>query len=112
VSVSITPNAASSKVLINASLNFDIDAGTDNDVTMETRLVRDTTEIIKWREGQNGFTGRLMVMSTNSKLDSPGTDSAVTYKVQARLVTTGNSRRVEVNRYGATSSITVMEIAG
>jgi len=116
LSVSITPSATSSKILVLMSVQL---AATTGDAI--ARLVRGSTAIAVGTGG-SGYNGTGMASSSypNSMftiatefLDSPATTSATTYKVQAQA----NSGTAVVNRrgfdtaYGGFSTITVMEIS-
>ena len=116
LSVSITPSATSSKILVLMSVQL---AATTGDAI--ARLVRGATAIAVGTGG-TGYNGTGMASSSypNSMftiatefLDSPATTSATTYKVQAQA----NSGTAVVNRrgfdtaYGGFSTITVMEIS-
>jgi hypothetical protein len=125
LSVSITPSSATSKIYVVAQVTGGGTVGTNN---TNFRLVRDSTAICIGTSG-----GGSRIQSTTSAspedvnalsaliisfLDSPSTTSATTYKIQ-QIVPAGAGY---VNRTAAdgdasytaraTSTITVMEIAG
>ena len=127
MSVSITPSATSSKILVivDAHIGYDIYAGVFH-------LLRDTTKIYAGAGGltrcglfSNFYSGGsysnyALLPLTANYLDSPATTSSLTYKLQGssydntRITylnrTHGNIN--EASRDGLTaSSITVMEIA-
>ena len=127
MSVSITPSATSSKILVivDAHIGYDVYAGVFH-------LLRDTTKIYAGAGGLNrcglfsnyyegsGSQYTLLPLTANY-LDSPATTSSITYKLQgagfqsgfATYVNRTHANIVEPNRDGLTaSSITVMEIAG
>lgn len=116
LSVTITPSATSSTILVVMSVQT---AATTGDAVV--RLVRGATAIAVGTGG-SGFNGTGMASSSypnamftigTAFVDSPATTSATTYKVQALA----NSGTAVVNRrgfdtaYGGFSTITVMEIS-
>jgi len=127
MSVSITPSATSSKILVivDAHIGYDVYAGVFH-------LLRDTTKIYAGAGGLNrcglftnyyeasGASQYSLLPLTANYLDSPATTSAITYKVQFASMSgsinlTVNSPHITTNGVyiiGGTSTITVMEIAG
>jgi len=128
LSVSITPKSASSKFLVFATVSMSqVTVGSAANV----QLVRDSTPIFigdaAGSRVRASFGTRVDAVDGNQDqnpatpifLDSPGTASAVTYKVQGRR---GQGGTLTVNRSGvdadaesssrSASSITVMEVAG
>ncbi len=124
LSVSITPSATTSKVLV----FYEVMRGNGNGVITLFRLMRDSTAIglggadglreqvgRGWYAGVSDHTWHFASVS-QTYLDSPSTTSATTYKVQCRP----NSGYLYVNRQGndtnadyvrrASSSITAIEI--
>jgi hypothetical protein len=126
LSVSITPSSATSKILVNVSVNGQGIAATS---ALIGRLLRDSTAIaIGDADGSRtratfGNTissgGSIIINNSVAFLDSPATTSAINYKVQVRSDNPGQI--IYVNRSSAdtnsdlfartSSSITVMEIA-
>jgi len=121
LSVAITPTSSSSKILIMVNIFVSV-----SDAAL-LRLLRGSTPIGvgTGNSGGSDNTGFAMarMSATNLSdthnitiLDSPGVDTEVTYKVQGRP--TESSANLFVNRrasgdtYGASSSITVMEVSG
>tara|TARA_B100000900_G_scaffold399756_1_gene402658 strand:- start:65 stop:565 length:501 start_codon:yes stop_codon:yes gene_type:complete len=118
LTVSITPGATTSKVLITVQMYI---AGAD---TTFFQLVRGSTAIAVGTEGTDadhrGFTmsreGATNLGGTHGVvfLDSPNTTSATTYKVQARNDAAAyyfiNRREADTN-FGLFSSIVAQEIA-
>lgn len=126
MSVSITPSATSSKILVivDAHIGYDVYAGVFH-------LLRDTTKIYAGAGGLNrcglytnyyegsGGPHALLPLTANY-LDSPATTSSITYKLQGSAYAIGGYTTYvnrthgninEGNRDGLTaSSITVMEI--
>ena len=119
LTVSITPTATTSKVLITVQMYI---AGAD---TTFFQLVRDSTAIAVGTDGQDadhrGFT---MSRETATNLgnthgvvflDSPSTTSATTYKVQARNDAAAYyfiNRRESGTTFGLFCSIVAQEISG
>ena len=118
LSVSITPSATTSKILVCMSVQTAAGGGGDAMV----RLVRDSTAIAVGTSGTGAFNGVGMAASSYQNqmftigmdfLDSPSTTSATTYKVQG-ICNTGTlyvNRRGVDTTYGGFSTITVMEIS-
>ena len=110
VTGSITPSSTSSKILVTVS-QMGLDKRT-NDTYMELKTLRGTSVIhsantqLLYTANSNNNSGSC----TWSYLDSPSTTSAVTYKTQFRSVS--NTAQVSVQWSGATSTITLTEIAG
>ena len=127
LSVSITPTANTSKIMIWAQ----VDAGVNSDDLLAFRLVRDSTAVGVATSASSriaGSAGEFLGATMNNVathwatpmqfLDSPATTSAITYKVQGTI--NGGSKTIYVNRsgnygdsvnsYRAVSTITVMEI--
>jgi len=123
LSVSITPSATTSKIMVFYNVTGSGDAGTN---TASIRLVRGSTAINvgdaagSRTPATNGlFEGEVTAIGNASTnfLDSPATTSATTYKVQVRCNNTGNAfvNRCENDtdqgtNNRTTSTITVMEI--
>ena len=119
LSVTITPTAATSKILVMTQVSVGhspVGSGSYLD------LVRDSTSIFNSTAAAGGgYTLRYngMVFDQYSSmpvpfiyLDSPATTSATTYKVQTATSTgTQYVNRNGAGTYGATSSITVMEVS-
>jgi len=127
LSVDITPSSSSSKILVLCQMNISNNSGYD----VRTRLMRDSTPIFigdaagsrprastvfygTYQSGYGGFTVPI------SYVDSPGTTSQITYKVQGATFTTstvylnrGPNDTDNANYESRTpSSIIVMEVAG
>jgi hypothetical protein len=128
LSVSITPQSSSSKILIQVHVTGD---GRQNQSRANFRLMRGSTAIcIGDTAGSRGRSAFAIYRASDSNspgaasmthLDSPATTSAVTYKMQI-VSGNGGGNTVSVNRaydwtdsfaHAATvSSITVMEVSG
>ena len=118
LSVSITPSSASSKVLLIATCGSVMKVRSRSDSAVDFKLVRNSTTIKMTRNA--GYTGS----STDennigsvvlTKLDSPSTTSAITYKVQGRH--NNGDYAYTLNNYGtfsgsddSVSTIIAMEI--
>jgi hypothetical protein len=129
LSVSITPTSSSSKILIFADVSY---GGTSVSTGLVLRCVRNSTAIGSADAAGNrtvGFMGTEEIDAQGiyqiatagfNYLDSPATTSSTTYKIQVNL--NDNYGAAVINRSGydgdtiafprASSSITVMEIAG
>jgi hypothetical protein len=120
LSVSITPSSASSKILVMAMIS----GGPDTTTGWYMNLVRNSTNLAISTAGSsyNSTIGSYFNDSTNwvacpiTYLDSPATTSSTTYKIQTFSGNPGVgvvaiNRRANDAVIGASSSITVMEIA-
>ena len=93
LSATITPSSTSSKILIMWNNQCKINTGTSNNVLGFARTLRDSTEIggaSKFR--QDGFVGESGFTLSYHYIDSPSTTSAITYKTQIKLQTSGDGR--------------------
>ena len=128
LSASITPNSASSKILI----MIDVKLGSDSNVSGFLKLLRGSTDIYigdAASSSQRVFYGNgddpsseWPYQASAIFLDSPSTTSSTTYKVQLLSEPYENTGTVYINRSGQSgtsgasgrtaSSITLMEIAG
>ena len=115
VSLSITPSATDSKVLVLCEMstyNESSAAATNN---LEIRLVRGSTTILDLKQVNYvniGSTGgaNILQRSPLSYLDSPATTSATTYKIQGRVASTANNGQAIFQVGGSVSTITLLEI--
>ena len=110
--VTITPTSSTSKVLIIA--NYNVGQSTASPETL-TRLMRDSTAISD-PALQYDFFGtnrnRNRPYHTQVVLDSPGTTSAVTYKLQIRATAnTAYFNRSETYNVPTSTTITAIEVA-
>ena len=94
LSASITPSAASSKVLVLYTQDTRIasNTGSHNDIGGGTRLLRGATQLLAEFNGPSMYLGGLSPSSTEARgcvtlayLDSPSTTSATTYKPQIKV---------------------------
>ena len=112
LSASITPKSSSSKVLVIVNQNGVYKSGAFVSNGVQLKLFRNSTEI--------NFFGFVVCYTGTSienygaasvnHLDSPNTTSSVTYKTQ--FANWQNQASVKVQAGSATSTITLMEIAG
>ncbi len=117
-SLSITPSSTSNKILITTLNHIYVNSySTDTWRGGLQRINRDTTTILSdegyYGEGAYlvGNSDRYMCYSTLHYLDSPNSQSAVTYDMQVRSKA-GNSIYFNRADYGSGGRITLMEIAG
>jgi hypothetical protein len=108
LSVTITPNSTSNKILILGSVTYSNNLSSSNN---GLRLVRGSTDLTGHQiysltiDGAGSYQRGVWGWH---HLDSPSTTSATTYKVQAGHNTNGNS----ISLHAANDSITVLEIEG
>ena len=121
MSITLTPAASTSKMLITCHLNFSCDTTGRNDFI---KLVKDGSDVTAalstvGASGKNGL-AYCRLAATNEQrnhsmmhLDTAGTTSAITYKLQwsGESGTRFLNRRGDSTNGGSVSSFTVMEIA-
>ena len=109
LTLSITPSSSSNKILVFANVNGTRKA---NNTALRLQLVRGAT-VLTIFDTIIGYTNTTTTNSVGtsglSYLDSPATTSSTTYKIQFSSSSSGNT--VELNA-GASSTITLMEVAG
>ena len=117
LSVSITPSATSSKILVFATTNVQAFVSSQ-EVSAGLRILRGSSEIVEYPyafvlEAGTSGNGRIFYNTNHSAtyLDSPSTTSAVTYKVQLKVYGTSNSQRLSYNQNSSKSTILVMEVS-
>jgi hypothetical protein len=109
LTVSITPQSTSSKVLVIVSAQWQ-KASTNAGNGLNFQIVRNSTAIQAY--GLQGYTNTAIQnigSTTMTFLDSPAANSATTYKLQ--FANNFNGGIVYVSSDGSTSTITVMEIS-
>jgi hypothetical protein len=125
LTASITPTSASSRILVLVSQQAYIYTTSSDLVAAGTRLLRDATVILNPTTDATGPLEQYIEIINAAQiynaaricinlLDSPATTSAVTYKTQGRLRTSGAGRAVSYqtsNTTNGTSTIILMEIA-
>ena len=114
LSASITPSAATSKVLVLTTQVINLSQSDDTGLLGGgIKLVRGATDIFATFESPgtsfyaSDFSRGLVSMAY---LDSPSTTSSTTYKTQIYLSVTGGGAVIQAQVAGATSSIILMEI--
>jgi len=110
LAASITPNSASSKILVVVHQNGVYKDGS-NTAGVGIRLMRDATELADFGDrtaGDNNIVNSVGAVSM-SYLDAPATTSSVTY--ETRFKASSNVGGAYVQVYYADSTITLMEIA-
>lgn len=116
LTVTITPSSASSKILIQASLPFQL--GTNGGIgQLQFNIVRNSTEVVSNLSVNNvSAIVQLALCQTMLWLDSPSTTSATTYKIQFRELSMsgryGNTAAIPTWNAAQYGVIQVMEIAG
>ena len=124
LSVSITPQSATSQILVFAQVSGAEDVGVAAAVF---RLMRDATaiDVGAVAGSRNPVSGQFAPLNTNSIdtkpisfLDSPATTAATTYKIQGRMISAGtfyvNRSKTDTDStsyFRTASTITVMEIS-
>ena len=117
LSASITPSSSSSKILIIIGQTMITSRATAS-IFAAINIVRGATQVMEILRANGieagtsgaGFFTNFGVVGF-SYLDSPATTSSTTYKTQAKVNSTANSGYGEAQSGGATSTITLMEIA-
>ena len=115
LSASITPSSTSSKILVIVSHPTCEKRIDDAYNSINFRLLRGSTVIssdpIAYGIGQTATTALNLMFSVSfNYLDSPSTTSAITYKTQ--IHNSAGTGEIKVQRSGAPSTITLIEVAG
>ena len=108
LTATITPSSASSKIAVFVSQNGCEKSAANSGNQIQLKLLRGATSL---GELYALYTGTALLLSgsiTMSKLDSPATTSATTYKTQFNNPANAASAKVQAD--GATSTIILMEI--
>jgi len=111
LTATITPSSTSSKILVIVQQSGL--AKVTNATGVNLKLLRNSTDLITFENsvGQEYSTAwNIVGGSGTTYLDSPATTSAVTYKTQ--FASNNNNATVYVQINSASSTITLMEIAG
>ena len=103
LSVAITPKSASSKVFVMTNIHTYI----NGNGFLSVKVVRGSTDVVESLRPQ-GYSDNSSAIVSLTKLDSPATTNATTYKIQVKAISPSNTPRV--NDSGGPSRITVMEI--
>ena len=116
ITATITPTASNSKILIIIAANAYASAAVDN-TQVGAKLLRGATSLQSWDSGKTflvlvagGTSSYIAANNSVVYLDSPATTSATTYKLQANVQSTANSRQVVFQTSSSPSTITLMEI--
>ena len=120
ITLSITPTLATSKVLVIISAVTEIAAPSSDGALAGAQLLRGATQIAdygstnrtEWQSIQATGATATSARSLHSVvfLDTPNTTSSTTYKLQAGLNSTTNSRTITFQRNTHPSTITLLEI--
>jgi hypothetical protein len=115
LTVSITPSSSSSKILIQASVPFQLGTNGGNG-QLQFRIVRGSTPLISNLSTNNvQYIVQLALVQTLMWIDTPSTTSETTYKIQFRELSMsgryGNSATIPAWNDSQTGVIQVMEIA-
>jgi len=111
LTATITPKFATSKILVLVSQNGVLKE--TNNTGANLRLMRGATSILQFTNGAS-FTNNSNSNNTGASvayLDSPATTSATTYKTQCASLNNNAIIKIQLFGSGATSTITLMEIA-
>ena len=113
--VSITPSSTSSKIYIITHCNVYVSSGKG----IGLRFARGSTSVYDPSPSNNSSQPYIYYSADSGYsnvsfdfIDSPSTTSAITYKVQARYYSCTTARLNTDDANDASSSVTVMEIAG
>jgi len=117
LSASITPSAASSKVLILTNLAYGI-SRSNTEIGLGQNIVRTSTGIFDADADKKGeaigvAAATLVILNGHTPLqylDSPNTTSATTYKLQIAVSATSNGGSATAQEANRKSSIVLMEI--
>ena len=109
---SITPTAATSKILVTINPLFLLNNGSGTSQRVALKLLRDSTSLLDQNDFCSHQVGNaeadyLGVAGYFQYLDSPSSTSSITYKVQVRQHAGGGTTYVQ-----ETSSIMLQEISG
>jgi len=113
LTASITPKFSTSKILVIANLNGV--GHTTNNTSVESYLRRNTTQLYRMsliagaNDANSGNNTTDVGSVSTTYLDSPATTSSTSYN--CTFASQQNNATAYVQRYGSTSSITLMEIA-
>ena len=105
LSVAITPSSSSSKIYATININ----AYNNGTGFIGFNICRGSTQIVEASK-VHGYSDNEAQMVVLTKLDSPSTTRATTYKVQMK--TTGFTGTARINQMTGGSRIILMEIAG
>ena len=117
---SITPSAATSKVLVFITQNFAFSYGANTGAGAAVQLLRGatsvldldggSTDVVWFRTGLGNPNNVYALSLPVFYLDSPNTTSSTTYKTQGKLSTTSNSANITFQNDSVDSVMILMEI--
>ena len=120
LSGSITPSAATSKVLVFITQNFAFSYGANTGAGAAVQLLRGatsvldldggSTDVVWFRTGLGNPNNVYALSLPVFYLDSPNTTSSTTYKTQGKLSTTSNSANITFQNDSVDSVMILMEI--
>ena len=120
LSGSITPSAATSKVLVFITQNFAFSFGANTGAGAAVQLLRGatsvldldggSTDVVWFRTGLGNPNNVYALSLPVFYLDSPNTTSSTTYKTQGKLGTTSNSANITFQNDSVDSVMILMEI--
>ena len=120
LSGSITPSAATSKVLVFITQNFAFSFGANTGAGAAVQLLRGatsvldldggSTDVVWFRTGLGNPNNVYALSLPVFYLDSPNTTSSTTYKTQGKLSTTSNSANITFQNDSVDSVMILMEI--
>jgi len=120
LTASITPTAADSKVLVIVSQPAVIGYGSGSSVGASAQIVRGSTAVFTQSANKDSLYFTIQVSGQSDLqlgqnismvyLDSPATTSSTTYKTQAAVSSTLNSRSITPQYNSSKSTITLIEI--
>jgi hypothetical protein len=108
LTASITPSAATSKILIICSQQGIYKSEANSNQELQIKLMRGATDLADYNQLYTGSAMRLTNSITFTYLDSPNTTSATTYKTQYRSASNNDIVYVQANT--DRSSIILMEV--
>jgi hypothetical protein len=115
ITATITPSSASSKILIIVSASVLVYSTTGTSLIADTQLLRGATQIadlntfLRLSQPTNFSDNSIGINGAITKLDSPATTSATTYKVQAKQGS-GSSGTLYFQHSSNRSTIILMEV--
>jgi hypothetical protein len=110
LTLSITPQATTSKILVVAFVNGTVKGAEDSGNALCLNIVRGATQIQEVKDLHLTNTAILLVGTCFMQaLDSPATTSSTTYTINGRNSRNGSSVATQFN--GVTSSLILMEIS-
>ena len=118
LSASITPISNTSKVFVIVQLSGRIYMDTNQTREFNLNIIRNSIQVHQLKTGEIGAevgSNNFAIWPVPSSLtyvDSPGTTSSTTYKIQGSVDDISNTTSININSKSGVSTITLMEIAG